>query len=155
MKKTILAAAILVAVVATPAFSFGIGGAFGLDFAGGSVGPGALLSFSPDSHPLVLGVGASFGEGFFALGLTGDWWLYHTGLISILSLYIGPGLYVDLNVVNENASLGIGARIPIGLQAWIIDPLELFLEIAPTIGLRGGTFPAFGVQGAIGFRFWF
>lgn len=155
MKKAVIAVALLTAIAVIPAFSFGIGGAFGLDLAGGTVGPGVLLSFSPDAYPIVAGVGFSFGDGSFTMGVTADWWLYHTNLVSVLSLYIGPGAYLDLAINNGNASLGIGARVPVGLQAWILDPLELFLEIAPTFGLKGGRFPAFGVQGALGFRFWF
>ena len=129
--------------------------AFGLDIADGAVGPGALLSFSPEGYPLVFGAGTSFGGGSFSLGATADWWLYYADLVDFLSLYVGPGAYFDLSLGNENANLGLGMRIPVGLQAWVIDPLELFLELAPTFGLKGGVFPAFGVQTAIGFRFWF
>lgn len=153
--KKLMIIAILLSLAAIPAFSFGVGGAFGLDFAGGSVGPGALFSFSPDEIPAVFGVGFSFGTDSFALGVTADWWLYYTNLFSIVALYIGPGAYVDINIANGAARLGAGLRIPVGLQAWVLDPLELFLEVAPTFGLKNGTFPAFGVQGAIGFRFWF
>ena len=137
--------------MAAPAFSIGIGGSFGLDVAGGSVGPGVLLSLKLDDFPMVFGVGASFGGGVFQFGATIDWWLWHTNLGSIFGLYVGPGAYLSVGT----AYFGVGLRIPIGLQAWIIDPLELFLEIAPTLGYGGGTFPRFGVQGAVGFRFWF
>ena len=155
MKKTVLIVFLFACIATAPIWSFGIGGAFGLDLAGGTVGPGALLSFSLDTYPAVFGVGASFGGGSVSLGVTADWWLYYTNLVGILALYIGPGVYVDVKVGSGDASFGIGARVPIGLQAWILDPLEVFLEIAPTFGLKNGSFPAFGVQGAIGFRFWF
>ena len=154
MKKRVLLIIVLVVLMAAPAFSFGIGGAFSVGFAGGTVGPGALLSLKLDSFPAVLGVGASFGADRFRLGVTADWWLWSTNLVSIINLYIGPGLYLDIGLGNAEY-FGIGARIPVGLQAFIIDPLELFLEIAPTIGFSSVQFPTFGVQSAIGFRFWF
>ena len=151
MKKRILIGVVLIVVMAAPVFSFGIGGAFSLGFAGGTVGPGAMVSLKLDEFPAVIGVGASFGGGNFQFGATADWWLWSTNLVSILDMYIGPGLFLEIGTNN----FGIGVRIPIGLQAFIIDPLELFLELAPTIGFSGGTFPAFGLQGAFGFRFWF
>ncbi len=104
---------------------------------------------------MVLGIGASFGSGYFSIGLTGDWWLWYTNLGSIFALYIGPGAYIDLRIAESGSNFGIGARVPIGLQAWVLDPLEVFFELAPTFGIKGGTFPTFGIQGALGFRFWF
>ena len=153
VKKTLLMVALLAIITVIPAYSFGIGAAFGLDVTE-TVGPGALLSLRLDSFPAVFGVGWS-AKGDFQLGLTADWWLFHTNLVSILSLYVGPGLYLDLGITGGTASLGIGVRVPVGLQAWIIDPLELFLELAPTFGMKDGQFPRLGIQGALGFRFWF
>ena len=153
MKRIAIGLVLLMAVAAVPAFSIGIGGAFGLDIAG-TVGPGAMLSFHLDTYPAVFGLGFSVGDGDLRVGATADWWLYHTELVSILALYLGPGIWVDLEL-GDSASVGLGLRVPIGLQAWIIDPLELFLEIAPIAGFKNGKFPAFGVQGAFGFRFWF
>ena len=158
MKKATLILALSLIVSVVPVFSFGIGAAFGVDGAlgvDGTVGPGALLSFRLDSYPAVFGLGFSTGGGSFSLGATADWWLYNASLISILSLYVGPGVYLDLNIYDGNVAFGAGVRVPVGLQAWIIEPLELFFEVAPTFGLKNGDFPAFGVQGAVGFRFWF
>ena len=147
MKKYFVAILLIAIVTSAPLFGFGYGGAFGLDIAGGTVGPGALLSVSFDTYPIVFGIGASFGDGV-ALGATADWWLYYANLVSILALYIGPGVYIDVAVGSGSATLGAGVRIPVGLQAWVLDPLELFLEIAPTFGLKAGVFPAFGFSPA-------
>lgn len=145
-KKVMVLAALLAAVIgAESAFGFAIGGAFG--FAGGA--PGAMVSIRPTKSPVLFGVTASF-QNPASLGLTADWWLYQTSLAGPLSLYIGPGAYLSV----ANSSLALGARIPIGLQLFPLKPLELFVEVAPTIGIVP-TFGAFGYQAALGFRFWF
>lgn len=153
MKKKILLVVLLAALAAAPAFSFGIGGAFGLNFMGG-VGTGGLLSVKFDEYPAVFGVGARFGHGWFNIGITADWWLYETNLVEMLDLYVGPGLFADIGTGVFN----FGVRVPVGIHMFVIDPLELFLEIAPAIGVGLSPsfyFPAWGVQGAVGFRFWF
>jgi hypothetical protein len=152
MKKKLLLVTLLVALAAAPAFSFGIGGAYGLNFNG--FGSAGLLSVKFDEFPAVIGVGARFSTNGFRVGLTADWWLYETNLVEMLDLYVGPGLFADIGT----GVFDIGVRVPIGIHMFIIDPLELFFEIAPAIGV-GLTpdfyFPAWGVQGAVGFRFWF
>jgi hypothetical protein len=153
MRKRIVLLVLLAVIAAAPAFSFGIGGAFGLNFVGG-VGAGGLLSVKFDEYPAVFGVGARFGQDYFNLAVTADWWLYETNLVEMLDLYVGPGLYA---VVGSNV-FDLGIRVPVGIHMYVIDPLELFLEIAPAlgVGLSGGfEFPRFDVQGAVGFRFWF
>ena len=153
MKKRLLLLTLLVAIVAAPAFSFGIGGAFGLNFMGG-VGTGGLLSVKFDEFPAVFGVGARISSGGFRVGVTADWWLYTTNLVEMLDLYVGPGLFVD---IGDNV-FDLGVRVPIGIHMFVIDPLELFLEFAPAIGVGFSPdfyFPAWGLQGAVGFRFWF
>lgn len=148
-KKVLVIAAVLLMAVAVSGFSasFGIGGAFSLDAMGG-LPSSVMLSLKVPQFPVVWGLGWNLAGDSFRLGLTADWWLYSTNLVSFINLYVGPGLYLALP-----DPFAIGARIPIGFNAFPIDPLELFLEIAPTI-----TFiPTidFGLQAAFGFRFWF
>ena len=129
-----------------------IGGAFNLSLLGG-VYPGGALTVKLPKLPMVIGVGATIGSGNVNIGITADWWLYQAPLFGIVSIYIGPGLYVAIS-----QSVQIGARIPVGFQIFIIEPLELFLELAPQIGVGIGdpvSFPEFGIMGAVGFRFWF
>ena len=153
MKKRIILLVLLGAIAIAPAFSFGIGGAFGLNFMGG-VGTGGLLSVKFDEYPAVFGVGARFRDSSFNIGITADWWLYQTNLVEMLDLYVGPGLYA---AIGSNV-FDLGVRVPVGIHMFVIDPLELFLEVAPAIGVRLGSgfdFPTWDVQGAVGFRFWF
>lgn len=153
MKKRIVLIVLLAAIAAAPAFSFGIGGAFGLNF-GNAVGTGGLLSVKFDEYPAVFGVGARFGQDYFNLGVTADWWLYETNLVEMLDLYVGPGLYA---VVGSNV-FDVGVRVPVGIHMFVLDPFELFLEVAPAIGVGFSPafyFPSWDFQGAVGFRFWF
>ena len=129
-----------------------IGGAFNIGFIGG-VYPGGALTVKLPQLPVVLGAGATVGTGTVAIGVTVDWWLYRAPLFGIVSIYIGPGLYLKIG-----APVDIGARVPVGFQIFVIDPLELFIELAPQFGIGLGdpvTFPTFGLMGAVGFRFWF
>jgi hypothetical protein len=153
MKKRLFLLTLLVALAAAPAFSFGIGGAFGLNWMGGPAS-GGLLSVKFDEFPAVIGVGARFSSGGFRIAVTADWWLYETNLVEMLDLYVGPGLFADVGT----SVFDIGVRVPIGIHMFIIDPLELFFELAPAIGVSlepDFYFPAWGIQGAVGFRFWF
>ena len=137
--------------IGAPVFSFGIGGTFSVGV--WDLPSQAMLSLKFDTFPAVFAMGASIGSEIFQVGIIADWWLIHANLASFLSLYIGPGLYAQIS-----SSFGVGARIPVGLQAFILDSFEIFLEIAPAIGIRIADpikIPAFGLQGAFGFRFWF
>ena len=154
MKKVIAIAFVLIALsaVAASAGNFGIGGAFSMDILNTANG-GAMLSLKVPSIPIVWGIALQGGNDNFNLGLTADWWLYQQGLAGALGLYVGPGLYVSLP---DNVELG--GRVPIGINLFPLNFLELFLEIAPTLVFysnQGISIPNFGLQGAFGFRFWF
>jgi hypothetical protein len=154
MKKIIVIAFVLIVLVgfSASAGTLGIGGAFSMDTVGGLPG-GALLSLKIPSIPILWGIAFQTGQDSFNLGLTADWWLYQRQLISFLGLYVGPGLYLTLP-----DNIEIGGRIPIGLNAYPLDFLELFLELAPTLVFfrqDGINVPDFGLMGAFGFRFWF
>ena len=128
--------------------SFGGRGAFG-----GTRGFGAantMLSLKLDNQDFLLGIGADQNSG---LAATADWWLVQKPLEGIINYYAGPGGYLGIS----SNSVDAGLRIPFGLNIYPIDPLELFVEIAPAIGVNIDPFrfPTFGWQTALGFRFWF
>jgi hypothetical protein len=155
-KKVFLIVLVLILAASTGAFAIGIGGAF----SSSPIGPGAYygggaLSLKLDGMPL-LGISGYSNSGVFALGGTADWWMVNENLSGILNYYAGIGGYAHISLGSPTA-FGFGARIPLGLNAYVLDPLELFLEIAPAIGVSIGTGSIFdwGLQSAIGFRFWF
>ncbi len=152
MKKRIIMASLVLVLSVPAAFSWGLGAAFSIDAMGG-LPSSALLSVRTPDQPIVLGVGVQLSQEHFNLGMTADWWLVHNELTNIISYYIGPGLYL---VAPE--TLEVGGRVPVGLQVFPIEPLELFLEIAPAQSLvtgNGVQIPDISVQSAFGFRFWF
>lgn len=152
-KKVIVVAALLFVVVATSGYSIGIGGAFGLQPVGGLPGSNVMLSAKFDELPFLMGLGFALGQNQFELGFTADWWFLQQNLINFINIYAGPGAYLGIA-----QALELGVRVPVGLNIYPINVLELFLEIAPTITVQFAdpiVFPKFALQGAFGFRFWF
>ena len=158
MKNKVIILILLMLIIASvSSFAFGIGGAFAFEpFGGTRAYNGGALSFKINDWPLIA-IQASGSDGIFNIGATADWWMYHEPLVGILSLYAGPGGYGYASIGN-NVNFDLGLRVPIGLQIFPIEPLELFLEAAPSFGVTLGDnfdFPRFGLQSAVGFRFWF
>lgn len=155
MRKKLTVLLLILVIASTSASAMAIGGAFSLDALGGGA-YGAALSLKLDDFEPVMGISARAAGGTFNLGVTADWWMYHEPLAGIISLYVGPGGYLSLGL-GDATSFDIGARVPVGLQVFPIDPLEVFVELAPAIGvaLSPFNFPTFGIQAAFGFRFWF
>ena len=157
MRKVIIIILVLTVFSIGNLFAFGIGGAFTLNILESGTG-GAALSVKLDQVDPILGISFRSGADSFSLGLTADWWMYRAPLVGIISLYAGPGGYFNIANANENTTIDLGLRIPVGFQVFLIDPLELFIEFAPRVGVELSdpvTFPSWGVQGAFGFRFWF
>ena len=153
-KKIVIIVLVLLVAFATAGFAdtYGVGAAFSLDAFGG-LPSSAMLSLKVPQLPILWGIGAQVGGGNFSLAVTADWWLYQTNLVSFLGLYAGPGLYIRLP-----GNFEIGARIPVGINAYPLDFLELFAELAlahPFWTEGGLVIPSFRLQAAFGFRFWF
>lgn len=146
VKKALLIAAVMVVVVSATGFSLGLGLAFAPSF-GDLPGNDVLFTAKLDQLPFLLGVAWDLEP--FRIGATADWWLATGPLAGIINYYAGPGLFLGVG-----ADFDFGLRIPIGLNIYPIDALELFLEIAPAIEFIP-AFPDVGVQAAFGFRFWF
>lgn len=156
MKKTralVVAGLLLLAAGGTvSARGFAIGGEGALYLAGaGGLPMSAMLTFHVPQVPLMFGLGV---QSPFAIAITADYWAAHDTLGRYLSWYAGVGLYGAFDFSGGNAA--IGGRIPIGLQVWPLrDALELFVEIAPAVGI---VFVPTGfdwhLQGAVGLRIW-
>lgn len=154
MKKIVLIVLVVLvlAAVGASAQTWGVGVAAGIQPLGGLPGQNVLLSLKAPQLPVLWGIGLQLSEGDFGLGMTADWWLFNQNLFSFVNLYVGPGLYVAL------PNFELGGRVPIGLNAYPVEVLELFLEFAPTwapITGAGIDTTNFGLQGAFGLRFWF
>jgi hypothetical protein len=157
MKKKVLVLALLLTlftVFSASAYTAAIGGEFALKL-GDGLPNSALLSFRLPKFPAVFGLGVTVqnGGGQSTFVLLADWWMAQGNLVSFVNYYVGPGVFV---AISDSSMLGI--RIPVGLNAFPIKPLELFIEFAPAITLlapSGVSIPQFGLQAGFGFRFWF
>ena len=161
MKKIIVIALLLVLFFGGQSFAkgqgFAVGGAFTFDWAAGNNAyvSGAALLLKFPQMPVMFGVSARFTDPDSAFGLTADWWLYQGGLIGPVSIYIGPGLYFWMVMNDADNNIGFGMRIPIGFQIFVIpSTFEIFLEPAIRIEFLPNL-PDFGLQAALGLRFWF
>ncbi len=153
-KKVLLLVLVLLIVVTMSSFAIGIGAAGTFGWSGTSMS-GGFLTLKVDDWPL-LGLDFSGYTNYIRLGVTADWWMANENLSGMLNWYWGVGGYGRV-ILSSATSFGVGVRVPIGLNMFIIDPLELFLEAAPSVGVGiGSSFGLdWGVQGALGFRFWF
>jgi len=162
MKKIILA--ISFSLLSVSAFSLtgvGVAFTFGLDTGAG----GAALNLSSPSIPgTILGINADFREGSTSIALYDDWWMHTQNIGGPIDLYLGPGFFLGLAMTENgdktDTNFSAGARLPIGLRFFPIKPMELFLELAPSIapinnsGISIGGDSVF-FQGAFGVRLWF
>ncbi|MDC7225548.1 MAG: hypothetical protein PQJ61_02150 [Spirochaetales bacterium] len=154
-KKVVLLILVLLmtASVSTFAVGIGAGGTFGWSADNGLYG--GFLSLKLDDWPL-LGIDFSSSSSGFRIGATADWWQLNENLSGVVNWYWGLGGYGRL-ALGSPTSFALGARLPVGLNAYVLDPLELFIEAAPSVGASvssGGVGLDWGVQGALGFRFW-
>ena len=143
----------LFSALSVSAYTAAVGGEFSLKLADG-LPNSALLSFRLPKFPAVFGLGLTLPKGSDAsMVLLADWWLAQGNLVSFVNYYVGPGAFLG---ISKNATLGV--RVPVGLNAYPIKPLELFVEFAPAMSLidtTGVSIPQWGLQAGFGFRFWF
>jgi hypothetical protein len=161
VKKILLIVTLLMLVTASFGFAseglgLGVEGVFGL--IGPSPTGGFALTGSPPKVPLVIGLNFAFGQSIFQIGGTFDWWLIQETLAAPLGIYAGPGAFFYVNGMGGGAAnFGLGIRVPVGLQVFIFDFWELFLELAPGVAFQVTPVftPNFALQLALGTRFWF
>jgi len=102
---------------------------------------------------LAIGLGWSFASSDSRVDATADWWLINDHLIEMFDWYLGAGIKLGLNLNDNNDIFNIGFRVPIGVQWWPVEQLELFLEIAPGILLFPSTDA--DVSAGLGLRYHF
>jgi hypothetical protein len=62
-----------------------------------------------------------------------DYWLVNPVNDGILSYFVGIGAYCAMATAGSTSTFNLGGRIPLGLQLFPFDPLEVFLEVSPMI----------------------
>jgi len=149
MKKLILVIA-LAAILATGSaladhpsgFGIGVVGQYGWGAGGGSGGGG--LSLKIPSIPIFWAVNLGLSTEHFAIGLTGDYYMIDQPLsVPTLNWFLGLGGFFNFYTYNNTyysiktsyTSINVGARVPIGLSWQPISLLELWIDLAPSLGL--------------------
>ena len=143
--RILLLLLLLLAAVAFTASAKEKGGLrLGLEFGN----PNAVIIIRPE--PFDFKIGYNFAEAV-NLFLSADYRIISgVQIVDVLHFFLGLGAYVQLHFTPT--AVDFGARIPIGLQAFLIDNvLEIFLEVAPTVGFLPTivAFPEW--QGYVGF----
>ena len=116
------------------------------------IGEPTGLSLKFGNFP-VLGIAWSF-ENFLLVNC--DYWFHNPTLSEPFFWYAGIGGKVGFGEFkkDEGNKIGLGVRVPVGLQVFLIkNKLELFGEIVPGILLIPST--GFDIDGGIGLRYHF
>ena len=133
MKRTFKVMVVLIALFAVTTVSVSAASKgslrLGLEFGD----PLAVLIIRP--APFDFKIGYNFAENDPWLFLSADYRIISGyQLVDILHMFLCIGLYTDLPFDHMD-DLEFGLTIPIGLQIFLIDNVvELFLEVAPTVG---------------------
>jgi hypothetical protein len=172
MKKLVLVL-VLTVILAVGAFAehpggwgIGIVGQGHLDWNGFSGSPGAALSLKVPQKPIFWGISARIKNSYFGVSATGDYYIIDKSLMPEINLgwYLGIGGYAGFYHVSGDSSyngLGVGARVPIGIYIIPVSFIEVFIDVAPSLGLgiylgnkSGLELPAGGLGADLGIRFW-
>ena len=161
MKKLALALCILAiasgfAYADHPEKQIGIGVVGGGGVMGGDIG----LALKLPSMPIFWGVNLNLNSSGLGLRATGDYYFIDEGLFAEdsfkLDWFLGLGGYLSLGLWSDGLHAGLGARAPVGLSWHITKEFELWLDLAPSLGLGLSplNFPEWNVAGELGFRMW-
>ncbi|MFP3089244.1 hypothetical protein LQZ21_02835 [Treponema sp. TIM-1] len=172
MKKVLICALLLFLTLTAGTFAdHPSGTGIGLDFRYGVTGGfGPALSLKLPVVPVYWGIGLGIDRNWFGLNVTGDYYFIDKVLVPEINLgwYLGLGGYTGLWIWQDNyhpawakdddldMSLTMGLRFPIGLSWQPLDFLEVFMDVAPSLGLWviPFRFPDWDVNFDLGVRFW-
>ena len=148
-------------------WGIGIVGQYGLAWDGFAGRPGAALSLKAPSMPIYWGIGLDFETDYYGVSLTGDYLLIDQIIVRDVNFgwFIGLGGYGGINFRtagnDTTMGLGFGARVPFGIYIIPVNFFEIFLDIAPSLGVSMALgdnsnfkFPAGGLGFEIGLRLW-
>jgi len=151
MKKLVLVLALAVVITTGTAFADHPKG-FGIGIVGnwsgwGFGGTGGGLSLKLPSIPIYWAVNFGIDPDGFGLGITGDYYLYDKKISGPLNWYLGLGGYFTFYSFGKSYKytggsvdysytwMYGGVRVPIGLSIQPIPLLEIFIDVAPSIGI--------------------
>jgi hypothetical protein len=184
MKKILMVLALVAIITTGTAFADhpnGLGiGVVGNYSSWGFGGQGGGISLKIPNIPIYWAISLGLGMDYFALGVTGDYYLIDNKLGDLLHWFFGVGGYFTffnyslkyLTVDYSYTWMYGGVRAPIGISFQPMPLLEIFADIAPSIGLGiysgyeykvlgytykddGGVSLGWGAPLEIGIRLWF
>lgn len=136
MKKIMLLGAVLLlftsGMPAAMNASNGIGIYGNLVGNGTGTGGGLGLTLRNGSFP-VIGFEWNMMTGSSVIGGSLDWWITNQQLGGIFSYYMGVGGYAARTSTGGVDVFNFGGRVPLGLQVFPFQPLEIFVEVSPMI----------------------
>ena len=138
-KKILVVAALLMVVCMGGVFAWSIG----VQGGGGYPAMGsAAVTFTLNDSPLVFTADFQLQNGYFGVGLTGDYWFIYKPLtdtpVGTLNWFFGAGAGGTVGIGNNYLGLNLVARAPIGLNMMIpVDKIEIepFIQAVPQIGV--------------------
>jgi hypothetical protein len=190
MKKILFVFVLAVILATGTAFAdhpdgLGIGVVGGIGWGGFNGGGAYGLSLKIPSIPVYWAVNLGFGSNYFRVGLTGDYYMIDQVLVKDIGLhwFLGLGGFFNFYSYSDkwngiedynHTHMNFGGRVPIGLSWQPVKLLEIFLDVAPSLGVglnsgwevknstgvvvakedsSGGFF--WGIPLEIGLRLWF
>ena len=147
MKKFVLLFVLVAMLAAGTAFADHPDG-WGVGIVGGwgyGIGEAYGLSLKIPSIPVFWSVNLAAGSHYFRFGLTGDYYLIDSALsIPTLHWFLGVGGFFNFYSWSYKynwdggdysyTSMNFGARVPIGVSWQPIPLVEVFLDVAPSLG---------------------
>ena len=160
-KKFLGIFAALVVLGSTGAFA---SAAIGLQYnanISGALSHGGSLTFKLSNVDAVFAANLRIDGNYFEAGLSADRWVQNPRLAGMVHYFWGPGLAGGVSIGNGDLNyIYFAGRLVAGINLFVIEPLELYLQAAGELGLGfGGSsgfhFPLWNVPVSAGFRFWF
>jgi len=123
------------------------------------------LSLKIPGVPVFWGISLHMSNDNFSMDITGDKYLVDRMLVKSINLgwFLGVGLWggisvTDKSLISEKTSFSVGARLPIGINWRPLEILEIFMDVAPCVGVslvNPFKFPVGGWPAELGIRIWF
>jgi len=184
MKKLVIVLVLATVLAAGTAFAdhpdgFGIGFFGNYNYGWGGTGGGVGLSLKIPALPVYWGINLGFDSNYFALGVTGDFYIIDNNIAGPFHWYLGLGGFFNLWMWNNTYydvkykwnNIAGGLRVPVGFSIQPLEWLEVFFTISPSFGIwiqgeqkytyqevehrtNSKTGFGFGFPVEIGLRFW-